>query len=152
MTPGVIRGDAIIADGEGRFSVETVEVDPPAAGEVRVAIAAAGVCHTDHASLRWPGPLVMGHEGAGHVEAIGEGVAGLQIGQPVLLNWAIPCGRCFQCEHGAEALANVPTNSTSHSSATAVCTRAIRAGAASPSNGHSISARFRNTRWCARKR
>lgn len=104
MTPGVIRGDAIIADGAGRFSLETVDVDPPVAGEVRVAIAAAGVCHTDHASLRWPGPLVMGHEGAGHIEAIGEGVAGLQIGQPVLLNWAIPCGHCFQCGQGAEAL------------------------------------------------
>src|SRR6185312_1357043 len=59
MTAGVVRGSAIIADGAGRFVVDTIEVDPPAAGEVRVAIAAAGVCHTDHASLRWPGPLVM---------------------------------------------------------------------------------------------
>ncbi|RAO78227.1 zinc-binding dehydrogenase [Dyella jiangningensis] len=100
----VIAGKAIIADGEGRFSLESVEIDPPAAGEVRVAMAAAGVCHTDHASLRWPGPLVMGHEGAGHVEAIGEGVEGLELGQPVLLNWAIPCGHCYQCDHGATAL------------------------------------------------
>ena len=104
MTAGVVRGSAIIADGAGRFVVDTIEVDPPAAGEVRVAIAAAGVCHTDHASLRWPGPLVMGHEGAGHVEAIGAGVEGLEIGLPVLLNWAIPCGHCWQCEHGAAAL------------------------------------------------
>lgn len=104
MTAGVVRSDAIIADGEGGFAVETVEVDPPAAGEVRVAITAAGVCHTDHASLHWPGPLVMGHEGAGHVEAVGDGVEGLAVGQPVLLNWAIPCGCCFQCERGAEAL------------------------------------------------
>ncbi|HKR76800.1 MAG TPA: zinc-binding dehydrogenase [Rhodanobacter sp.] len=104
MTAGVVRGKAIIADGEGRFSLVTVEVDPPAAGEVRVAIAAAGVCHTDHASLRWPGPLVMGHEGAGRVEAIGEGVEGLAVGQPVLLNWAIPCGHCWQCARGAAAL------------------------------------------------
>jgi len=104
MTPGVVRGHAVIADGEGRFVVDTIEVDPPAAGEVRVAIAAAGVCHTDHASLRWPGPLVLGHEGAGHVEAIGTGVQGLEIGQPVLLNWAIPCGHCWQCGHGAAAL------------------------------------------------
>jgi len=104
MTVGVVRGSAILADGEGHFSLETIEVDTPAAGEVRVAIAAAGVCHTDHASLHWPGPLVMGHEGAGRVEAIGDGVQGFAIGQPVLLNWAIPCGRCFQCERGAEAL------------------------------------------------
>jgi S-(hydroxymethyl)glutathione dehydrogenase/alcohol dehydrogenase len=104
MTTGVAVGPAAIADGRGGFSIETIEVDPPGPGEVRVTIAAAGVCHTDHASLRWPGPLVMGHEGAGHVEAIGEGVTGLEIGQPVLLNWAIPCGACFQCDHGAEAL------------------------------------------------
>jgi S-(hydroxymethyl)glutathione dehydrogenase/alcohol dehydrogenase len=104
MNTDVVRGRAIIADGEGRFAIDTIEVDPPGPGEVRVAITAAGVCHTDHASLRWPGPLVMGHEGAGYVEAIGEGVAGLEIGQPVLLNWAIPCGRCFQCERGAAPL------------------------------------------------
>jgi len=104
MSLGVVRGNAIVADGAGRFGVETIEVEPPAVGEVRVAMAAAGVCHTDHASLRWPGPLVMGHEGAGHVEAIGEGVAGLEVGQSVLLNWAIPCGRCFQCERGDAAL------------------------------------------------
>jgi S-(hydroxymethyl)glutathione dehydrogenase/alcohol dehydrogenase len=104
MTANVVRGNAILADGEGHFSLEAIEVDPPAAGEVRVAIAAAGVCHTDHASLRWPGPLVMGHEGAGRIEAIGEGVQGFEIGQPVLLNWAIPCGHCFQCERGAESL------------------------------------------------
>lgn len=104
MTAGVVTGRAIIADGEGRFCLTSIDVDPPAAGEVRVAMVAAGVCHTDHASLRWPGPLVMGHEGAGHVEAIGEGVEGLSLGQPVLLNWAIPCGHCQQCDRGAAAL------------------------------------------------
>ncbi|MGN6739465.1 zinc-binding dehydrogenase [Dyella sp.] len=104
MTGDVVSGRAIIADGEGRFGIETIEVDPPAAGEVRVAITAAGVCHTDHASLHWPGPLVMGHEGAGYVESIGGGVEGLQISQPVLLNWAIPCGHCFQCARGAAPL------------------------------------------------
>ena len=104
MTGDAVRGRAVVADGHGRFAIETVEVDPPGPGEVRVAIAAAGVCHTDHASLHWPGPLVMGHEGAGHVESLGEGVDGLDIGQPVLLNWAIPCGRCFQCERGAAPL------------------------------------------------
>lgn len=104
MTVGAVRGRAVLADGEGHFTLETVEVDPPAAGEVRVAIAAAGVCHTDHASLCWPGPRVMGHEGAGHIEAVGDGVPGFEIGQPVLLNWAIPCGHCFQCERGAQAL------------------------------------------------
>jgi S-(hydroxymethyl)glutathione dehydrogenase/alcohol dehydrogenase len=101
---GTLSSRAILADGEGGFALETITVEAPAAGEVRVALAAAGVCHTDHASLRWPGPLVMGHEGAGHIEAIGDGVEGLEVGQPVLLNWAIPCGECFQCRRGAEAL------------------------------------------------
>ncbi|QRP63240.1 alcohol dehydrogenase catalytic domain-containing protein [Rhodanobacter sp. FDAARGOS 1247] len=126
MTAGVVRGSALVADGESHFSLETIEVDPPAAGEVRVAIAAAGVCHTDHASLRWPGPLVLGHEGAGHIEAIGADVEGLEIGQPVLLNWAIPCGHCFQCERGAAPLCerthelDVPHlgNSRAHAGAT----------------------------------
>lgn len=91
---------AAIADGEGGFTIEPVEVRAPAADEVRVRLKAAGVCHTDHASLRWPGPLVMGHEGAGVVEAVGEAVTGFWAGQPVLLNWAIPCGRCPQCGRG----------------------------------------------------
>lgn len=104
MTAATLHGSAIIADGYGRFYIETIEVGPPGPGEVRVTMAAAGVCHTDHASLNWPGPLVMGHEGAGYVESIGENVEGLHPGQPVLLNWAIPCGKCFQCGHGADAL------------------------------------------------
>ena len=126
MNAGVLRGPAILADGAGRFALDTIEVDPPAAGEVRVALAAAGVCHTDHASLHWPGPLVLGHEGAGHVEALGADVHGLDIGQPVLLNWAIPCGHCFQCARGAAALCerthelDVPRlgNSRAHAGAT----------------------------------
>ncbi len=104
MTAGVLRGPAAIADGNGAFSIEVVEVDPPGPGEVRVALRAAGVCHTDHASLRWTGPLLMGHEGAGYIESVGDGVEGFSAGQPVLLNWAIPCGVCFQCSRGAEAL------------------------------------------------
>jgi S-(hydroxymethyl)glutathione dehydrogenase/alcohol dehydrogenase len=104
MNAGVVSGPAIIADGDGGFALETIEVDPPGPGELRITLAAAGVCHTDHASLRWPGPLVLGHEGAGHVEQVGDGVHGLRAGQPVLLNWAIPCGHCFQCSRGADAL------------------------------------------------
>jgi len=100
----VLRGPAVIADGNGGFKLETVDVDAPGPGEVRVALRAAGVCHTDHASLRWRGPLLIGHEGAGHIESLGEGVRGLAVGQPVLLNWAIPCGDCFQCGRGAAAL------------------------------------------------
>ena len=101
---GVVSARAAIADGMGGFSIERIEVDPPAAGEVRVAISAAGVCHTDHASLHWPGPLVLGHEGAGIVEAVGAGVTAVAVGQPVLLNWAIPCGDCYQCARDMPSL------------------------------------------------
>ena len=104
MTAGPVSGPAAIADGQGGFVIDEISVAPPGPGEVRVRLRAAGVCHTDHASLDWPGPLVIGHEGAGEVEAIGEGVAHLSIGQPVLLNWAIPCGACFQCSRSHEAL------------------------------------------------
>jgi S-(hydroxymethyl)glutathione dehydrogenase/alcohol dehydrogenase len=110
-TPGVdgsLQGAAAIGDGQGGFVIEPVVVRAPQAGEVRVRLAAAGLCHTDHASLRWPCPLVLGHEGAGVVESIGPGVAAshpqLQPGQPVLLNWAIPCGRCPQCQRGRGSL------------------------------------------------
>ena len=95
---------AAIGDGLGGFSIVVVEVAPPAPGEVRVSLTAAGICHTDYASLRWPGPLVLGHEGAGVVESLGAGVGDLAVGQPVLLNWAIPCGHCAQCVAGQGAL------------------------------------------------
>ena len=152
MNDAVVRGSAIIADGKGGFAVGTIEVDPPAAGEVRVAIAAAGVCHTDYASLHWPGSMVMGHEGAGHVEAIGAGVHGLEIGQPVLLNWAIPCGRCFQCERGAEALCNAPTSMTCPNLVAAAHMPARRAGVTSRSGAHSSWVPLRATPWLGPRR
>jgi S-(hydroxymethyl)glutathione dehydrogenase/alcohol dehydrogenase len=103
-----LQGLAAIGDGRGGFAIEPVSVRAPLAGEVRVRLTAAGICHTDHASLHWPGPLVLGHEGAGVVESVGQGVAAqhpqLRAGQPVLLNWAIPCGRCPQCQRGRGAL------------------------------------------------
>ena len=106
--PGDLTSLAAIGDGAGGFTIEPVQVRSPGPGEVRVALRAAGLCHTDHASLRWPGPLVLGHEGAGVIESIGEGVAQthpqLRPGRPVLLNWAIPCGRCPQCLRGVGAL------------------------------------------------
>ena len=103
-----VKGRAAIGDGCGGFVIETVTVRTPRAGEVRVRLRAAGVCHTDHASLQWPGPLVLGHEGAGVVESVGDGVLAqhpeLQPGQSVLLNWAIPCGACPQCQRGRGSL------------------------------------------------
>lgn len=104
MNPGTRLARAAISCGDGRLCIDTVEVDAPGPGEVRVRIAASGVCHTDHQSLSWPGPLVMGHEGAGVVESVGEGVTRVAVGERVLLNWAIPCGRCPRCAAGQGAL------------------------------------------------
>lgn len=95
---------AAIADGRGAFVLDEIEVAPPQAGEVLVEMRAAGICHTDHASLSWKRPLVMGHEGAGVVREVGEGVSHVAPGDAVLLNWAIPCGDCFQCQRQAEVL------------------------------------------------
>jgi Zn-dependent alcohol dehydrogenase len=76
-------------------------LEPPRAGEVLVQVAACGVCHSDYHLLsgatRHPLPVVPGHEGAGVVEAVGEGVTQVVPGDHVVLNWAPNCGRCFYC-------------------------------------------------------
>jgi len=95
-----IEARAVIADGFGSFSIEPILVYPPRAGEVLVGINASGVCHTDHDSLNWGTRFVMGHEGAGIVVSVGEGVDHVSPGDRVILNWAIPCYECFQCQHG----------------------------------------------------
>ncbi|WP_152285458.1 Zn-dependent alcohol dehydrogenase [Flavicella marina] len=94
--------NAAIADGKGGFTIEKIHVENPKSDEVLVAIKAAGLCHTDHDSLSWGKPIVMGHEGAGIVSAIGDAVTTVKVGDAVILNWATPCGTCFQCTHENE--------------------------------------------------
>ena len=97
-----MNATAAITEGDGRFAIASVAIDEPAAGEVLIEIKASGVCHTDLDSLRWKKRLILGHEGAGVVLEAGQGVRGFKPGDRVLLNWAIPCGVCFQCSRGAE--------------------------------------------------
>jgi Zn-dependent alcohol dehydrogenase len=99
-----MQAQAAIADGKGQFALETIEVGEPIGDEVLVEIKAAGICHTDHASLNWKRPLVMGHEGAGIVRAVGPQVSHVKPRDSVVLNWAIPCGKCFQCKRGQSVL------------------------------------------------
>jgi S-(hydroxymethyl)glutathione dehydrogenase/alcohol dehydrogenase len=82
-------------------TLQELEVAKPGAGEVRVRMVAAGLCHTDVSSVRDARsvPLVLGHEGAGVVESVGAGVA-FATGAPVLLCWKVPCGRCRRCRVG----------------------------------------------------
>jgi S-(hydroxymethyl)glutathione dehydrogenase/alcohol dehydrogenase len=97
-----MRAKAVVADGKGGYSVEEVEVGDPQAGEVQVEIRASGVCHTDDKFVHRGREQILGHEGAGVVRKVGPGVARVAPGDRVLLNWAIPCGSCFQCRRGAE--------------------------------------------------
>ncbi|MEO0795477.1 MAG: Zn-dependent alcohol dehydrogenase [Verrucomicrobiota bacterium] len=103
----IIQARAAVADSKGSFTIEDIEVHPPKAGEVRVAIKASGVCHTDYDSLTWGYQHVLGHEGAGIVESVGEGVTHVKPGDKVLLNWAIPCHKCYQCQNGYQNICEV---------------------------------------------
>jgi Zn-dependent alcohol dehydrogenase len=92
---------AILYEAHQPFQIKTVDLETPRAGEVLVKMAAAGVCHSDYhlitGDTKHAMPVVAGHEGAGIVEAIGEGVTRLKAGDPVALNWAPNCGDCFYC-------------------------------------------------------
>ena len=88
--------------------IEQLELGPPGPGEIRVRMLASGVCHSDlhvrDGEWERPGPIVMGHEGAGVVEALGSGVdpvaSGLTVGRLVALSWVVPCGVCRSCLAG----------------------------------------------------
>jgi Zn-dependent alcohol dehydrogenase len=88
--------------------VEELEVAPPGPGEVAVRILASGICHSDlhvrDGEWERPGPIVLGHEGAGIVEAVGEGVREPKVGDQVVLSWYYPCLRCGPCQQGRQWL------------------------------------------------
>ncbi|WP_179504991.1 MULTISPECIES: NAD(P)-dependent alcohol dehydrogenase [unclassified Sphingomonas] len=94
---------AVAREPHGAFSIETVAVDAPRAGEVLVRIVGVGLCHTDlvfrDQFVPYPLPAVLGHEGAGIVEMVGEGVSGLQRGDRVVLGFS-SCGHCPRCDEG----------------------------------------------------
>lgn len=106
---------AAVVREHGRFDILPVELDEPRAGEVRVRIAAVGICHTDLAVLDghipWRLPAIIGHEGAGVVEAVGSGVTNVAPGDHVVLSFA-SCGHCSRCQHGDVAYCDafVPLN------------------------------------------
>lgn len=91
---------AVLREKGGRFGFEPIEVDGPLAGEVLVRIVATGVCHTDisvrdqHIPVALP--AVLGHEGSGVVEAVGDGVTKVRPGDSVVLSYAF-CGACANC-------------------------------------------------------
>lgn len=92
---------AVAREARAPFSIETLEIEAPRAGEVLVRIVATGLCHTDivvrDQVLPTPLPAVLGHEGAGVVEAVGEGVTSVVPGDEVVIGFA-SCGHCHSCD------------------------------------------------------
>ncbi|MEU6481796.1 Zn-dependent alcohol dehydrogenase [Streptomyces sp. NPDC047017] len=86
------------------LEITEIELPAPGPGQVRVRLAAAGVCHSDlsltDGTMRVPVPAVLGHEGAGTVLAVGDGVTHIAPGDAVVLNWAPSCGACHACSLG----------------------------------------------------
>lgn len=111
---------AILHDVGGPWSVEEFELDPPRAGEVLVAMAAAGLCHSDDHILKGDMsvsnevarefglppmfPMIGGHEGSGTVLETGDGVTDFAIGDHVVMSFVAVCGRCRWCASGMEYL------------------------------------------------
>lgn len=90
--------------GKNAEIIDTI-VDSPGPGEVMVRLVASGVCHTDLTVKNLNGngmkfPIVLGHEGAGIVEEVGEGVSHLQPGDPVVIAYRAPCEQCPACRRG----------------------------------------------------
>jgi S-(hydroxymethyl)mycothiol dehydrogenase len=99
------RVQGVIAREKGKpVEVATVLVPDPGPGEALVAVQACGVCHTDlhyrEGGIGEDFPYLLGHEAAGMVEAVGDGVTGLAPGDFVILNWRAVCGQCRACRRG----------------------------------------------------
>ena len=90
------------------LSIQTVELDPPGRGEVLVKIGAAGLCHSDLSVINGdrprPTPMALGHEAAGVIEALGEDVSDLAVGDHVVMVFMPSCGHCMPCAEGRPAL------------------------------------------------
>jgi len=99
---------AVLWEPKSEWSVEEVELADPLAHEVRVKLVASGLCHSDEhlvtGDLPAPLPIVGGHEGAGVVEAIGEGVTSVSEGDHVVLSFIPACGVCDMCSTGHQNL------------------------------------------------
>jgi len=102
---------AVVHEVGGPFVVEDIELAPVGPGEVRVRMAASGVCHSDlsvqQGSIPFMFPTVLGHEGAGVVVEVGEGVTRVVPGDHVVLTWMPACRTCFWCLSGQAMLCQV---------------------------------------------
>ena len=87
---------------------DDIEIASPGPGEVRIRVEASGVCHSDlsvqNGTIPLPTPIVLGHEGAGVVEEVGEGVSSVGAGDHVVLSFVPACGECYTCRRGQSYL------------------------------------------------
>jgi S-(hydroxymethyl)glutathione dehydrogenase / alcohol dehydrogenase len=100
-----MRAALLLQTGNDKLELsDDVQAEGPGAGEVRVQVRATGVCHSDLSAMKGvlpqPAPFVAGHEGAGEVVAVGEGVDAVKVGDRVVLCWIPPCGSCRFCRGG----------------------------------------------------
>lgn len=103
----IIETPAVVLARLGSIpTLETVAVHPPGLYEVRVRLVAAGICHTDIGYMEYARatPVVLGHEGAGIVDAVGAAVRHVRPGDPVVINWQAKCGQCPRCLAGRRDL------------------------------------------------
>jgi S-(hydroxymethyl)glutathione dehydrogenase / alcohol dehydrogenase len=95
---------AVLRAAGAPLQIEELECRDVGPNDVRVGIAASGVCRSDlsiqDGTIPYPLPAVLGHEGAGVVRAVGAAVQHLEPGDHVVCSWVAPCRRCFQCRHG----------------------------------------------------
>ena len=99
---------AVLRARGGPLTIETVTAAALEPSDVLVRIAASGLCHTDleviEGAIAYPLPIILGHEGAGVVEAVGDRVDLVAPGDHVICSWNPSCGHCFHCDRGQPIL------------------------------------------------
>ena len=127
---------AVLQEAGKNAEIIDIVLDEPGANEVLVKLAYSGVCHTDLTVKNLNGngmafPIVLGHEGAGYIEAVGENVTHLKAGDPVVLAYRAPCEQCPACRRGDPRHCYValrPGPRIHRKSDGAVCSQVLRCG------------------------
>jgi NDMA-dependent alcohol dehydrogenase len=127
-------------------TVESITVDPPSRGEVTIKVAACGVCHSDlsatNGTINFPLPLVLGHEGAGVVVEVGEGVTEFAVGDAVLSSFVSMCGTCRYCVTGKPALCDLGARTLTTLPGGAVRTRDAQGQSLGIFSGNGVMAEY----------
>ncbi|AKJ30234.1 zinc-binding dehydrogenase [Caldimonas brevitalea] len=115
--PPPFKAKAVVCRTIGApVTVEEILVQPPGPGEITMKVAACGVCHSDlsatNGTIPFPPPIVLGHEGAGVVVAVGEGVSRFAVGDHVVSSFVSMCGKCRYCAEGRPQLCDQSAKTT----------------------------------------